>query len=85
MVKIILKLRNNNQITMMKFGGNSNLAELLDVYGIQRLKVEKNTLYNSRLLDFYRKMVIKKFNLRLNLKQIMIVILLFQLRLKKKL
>jgi hypothetical protein len=42
----------------MKFGGNRNLRELLEVYEIDRLKVDKTTLYNSRLLDFYRKMVI---------------------------
>jgi hypothetical protein len=42
---------------MMKFGGNKNLRELLEVYEIDKFKVKKSILYNSRLLDFYRKMV----------------------------
>lgn len=42
----------------MKNGGNKSLIQLLDVYGIDRLKTDKATLYNSRLLDFYRKLVI---------------------------
>jgi hypothetical protein len=41
----------------MKNGGNRKLRELLDVYEIDRNKVDKTVLYNSRLLDFYRKLV----------------------------
>jgi hypothetical protein len=53
---------NDNQINMMKFGGNRNLRELLDVYQIDRKKVDKTMLYNSRLLDFYRKHLKSKVN-----------------------
>jgi hypothetical protein len=53
---------NDNQINMMKFGGNGNLKELLDVYEIDRKKVDKTKLYNSRLLDFYRKHLKSKVN-----------------------
>lgn len=41
----------------MKSGGNKSLIQLLDVYSIDRLKINKATLYNSRLMDFYRKLV----------------------------
>jgi hypothetical protein len=42
---------------MMANGGNKKLRELLDVYSIDRLKVDKKMLYSSRLLDFYRRLV----------------------------
>ena len=42
----------------MKNGGNRKLRELLEVYEIDKNKVDKTVLYNSRLLDFYRKLVI---------------------------
>jgi hypothetical protein len=46
---------------MMKNGGNKKLRELLEVYGIDKAKVNKTVLYNSRLLDFYRKLVNNPF------------------------
>ena len=46
----------------MRFGGNRNLRELLDVYALNRNKIEKTLLYNSRLLDFYRKHLKSKVN-----------------------
>jgi hypothetical protein len=49
--------RNDNQIQMMSNGGNKKLRELLDVYSIDRFKVDKKVLYSSRLLDFYRRLV----------------------------
>ncbi len=42
---------------MMSNGGNKKLRELLDVYSIDRFKVDKKVLYSSRLLDFYRRLV----------------------------
>jgi hypothetical protein len=53
---------NDNQINMMKFGGNRNLQELIDVYQVDMKKVNKTSLYNSRLLDFYRKHLKAKVN-----------------------
>lgn len=53
---------NDNQINMMKFGGNRNLRELTEVYQIDRKKVDKSVFYNSRLLDFYRKHLKSKVN-----------------------
>lgn len=53
---------NNNQISMMKHGGNVNLRELLEVYGIDKNKVEKSALYKSRILDFYRRLLKSKFS-----------------------
>ncbi len=52
---------NDNQINMMKFGGSRNLKELLEVYAVDS-KVNKTVLYNSRLLDFYRKHLKSKVN-----------------------
>jgi len=57
-----MDLWNDNQVNMMKLGGNKNLRELLDVYTINKLKTEKTILYNSRLLDFYRKHLKAKVN-----------------------
>ncbi len=47
-------------MSIMRNGGNNSLIQLLDVYSIDRLKINKTTLYNSRLLDFYRKLVINE-------------------------
>jgi hypothetical protein len=57
-----MDLWNDNQVNMMKLGGNKNLRELLDVYSINRIKTEKTILYNGRLLDFYRKHLKAKVN-----------------------
>jgi hypothetical protein len=53
---------NDNQVNMMKYGGNRNLRELLEVYEINQAKTDKSILYNSRLLDFYRKHLKAKVN-----------------------
>lgn len=47
---------------MMRFGGNKTLRELFDVYNIDRFKTDKTILYNSRLMDFYRKFLKSKVN-----------------------
>ena len=39
----------------MKIGGNKNLRELLEVYNIDKNKIDKNILYNSKIMDYYRK------------------------------
>jgi len=53
---------------MMKNGGNKPLMQLLDVYSIDRLKINKATLYNSRLMDFYRKLVKILLDLKFKIK-----------------
>ena len=35
----------------MKFGGNKNLRELLELYNIDKNKVDKNILYNSKIIE----------------------------------
>ena len=57
---ITLDTWNENQINLMKFGGNKNLRELLELYNIDKNKVDKNILYNSKIMDFYRKYLKKK-------------------------
>jgi len=57
-----MDLWNDNQVNMMRQGGNKNLRELLDVYAIDRFKTDKSILYNSRVLDFYRKHLKAKVN-----------------------
>lgn len=52
---ITLDNLNDNQIATMRCGGNKSLRELLEVYSIDHFKVDKTILYNSRLMDFYRK------------------------------
>jgi hypothetical protein len=47
---------NDNQIRSMKLGGNKRLRVLLDDYLIE--KENKEELYNSKLLDFHRRMVV---------------------------
>jgi len=44
---------------MMKNGGNKSLIDLLKVYEIDRKNIKKEILYNSRLIDFYKKKVKK--------------------------
>jgi len=52
--------RNNNQVEMMKIGGNKKLKEFLGFCGIAQ-GVNKKLLYSSKLMNYYRKMVkIKK-------------------------
>ena len=35
----------------MKIGGNKNLRELLEVYNIDKNKIDKNILYNSKIIE----------------------------------
>ncbi len=42
---------------MIKSGGNKSLIDLLEVYNIDRNEIKMEILFNSRLLDFYRKLV----------------------------
>ena len=46
----------------MKCGGNRNLRELLDIYEIDKNKVDKKVLYSSRLMEFYRRYLKSKIN-----------------------
>ena len=52
---ITLDTWNENQINLMKMGGNKNLRILLEKYDIDKNKVDKNILYHSKIMDFYRK------------------------------
>ena len=52
---ITLDTWNENQINLMKIGGNKNLRILLEKYDIDKNKVDKNLLYHSKIMDFYRK------------------------------
>ena len=45
---------NDSQIGLMRVGGNKKLRELLEVYKIDKLRIDKEKLYSSKLLDFYR-------------------------------
>lgn len=45
---------NDNQIGLMKVGGNKKLKELLDIYKVDKNKIDKEKLYSSNLLEFYR-------------------------------
>ena len=42
---------NDNQMNLMKIGGNKNLRELLEVYNIDKNKIDKNILYNSKIIE----------------------------------
>ena len=53
---------NDHQIALMKCGGNRNLRELLDIYEIDKNKVDKKVLYSSRLMEFYRRYLKSKIN-----------------------
>ena len=35
----------------MKIGGNKNLRELLEVYNIDKNKIDKIILYNSKIIE----------------------------------
>lgn len=47
---------NDSQVKMMAVGGNKKLSELLAAYEIE-VSTDKQTLYQSKLLDYYRKQV----------------------------
>lgn len=48
---------NNNQVAFMKQGGNRRLEDLAKIFEIDIKKVNKKDFYNSRLMDFYRKLI----------------------------
>ena len=48
---------NDNQLKFMLLGGNRRLLQLLDSFDVSR-NYSKNLLYNSKLLDYHRKLVI---------------------------
>ncbi len=52
---ITLDTWNENQINLMKMGGNKNLRIFLEKYDINKNNVDKNILYHSKIMDFYRK------------------------------
>ena len=52
---ITLDTWNENQINIMKIGGNKNLRIFLEKYEIDKNKIDKNILYNSKIMDYYRK------------------------------
>lgn len=45
----------SNQMSLMRCGGNKKCDELLKVYSIDKSKVDKQSLYSSKLMTFYRK------------------------------
>ena len=47
---------NELEINLMKLGGNDRLKKFLSELNIQR-NVNKRKLYNSKILNYYRKMV----------------------------
>lgn len=53
---VVLDKWNDSQVNMMLNGGNTKLAELLETYEIGA-DTDYITLYNSKLMDFYRKSV----------------------------
>ena len=53
---VILDKWNDNQVKMMLNGGNTKLAELLEEYQVDA-DTDFKTLYNSHLMDYYRKHV----------------------------
>ena len=49
---------NENQLKMMRLGGNKRLKDLLSVFSCDP-KLSSENIFNSNLLDFYRKLVLK--------------------------
>ena len=47
---------NENQINLMKNGGNKRLKELLKIYEVNQ-NISQETIYFTKLLEFYRKLV----------------------------
>lgn len=45
-----------NQMNLMRFGGNRRLKDLLNVFSYQTVNNNEN-LYSTVLLEFYRKLV----------------------------
>lgn len=53
---VVLDKWNDNQVATMLSGGNTKLADLLEEYEVGS-DTDFKTLYNSKLMDFYRKCV----------------------------
>lgn len=54
---VVLDKWNDNQVALMINGGNTRLADLLEQYEIGA-ETDFKTLYNSKLMDYYRNQVI---------------------------
>lgn len=54
---LTLDLWKDEQAALVKIGGNKRLRGLLQLYDIDIANVGKKVLYNSRLVDFYRKLI----------------------------
>jgi len=59
---ITLDTWNENQLNFMKIGGNKNCRKLLEKYGIDKNKVNKNILYHSKIMNYYRNFLKNKVN-----------------------
>jgi hypothetical protein len=55
---VVLDKWNDNQVSLMLGGGNTRLADLLEEYQVTA-DTDYKTLYNSKLMDYYRKSVRK--------------------------
>ena len=47
-------MRNEDQVKIMKIGGNKRLNNLLKCYNVDRNKVDYQTLYKSKLIDYHK-------------------------------
>ena len=59
---ITLDAWNENQIKMMRLGGNKNCRKLLEKYEIDKNKVNKTILYHSKIMNYYRIFLKNKVN-----------------------
>ena len=59
---ITLDSWNENQIKMMRLGGNKNCRKLLEKYEIDKNKVNKTILYHSKIMNYYRIFLKNKVN-----------------------
>ena len=59
---ITLDSWNENQIKMMRLGGNKNCRKLLEKYEIDKNKVNKTILYHSKIMNYYRIFLKNKAN-----------------------
>jgi hypothetical protein len=73
---------NENQMSIIRTGGNKRLKDLLNVYEIDHKQIQPETLYKSKLLDYHRSSVNFKFKIRLKvmcLKQSNLLLLLLKM------
>ena len=59
---ITLDAWNENQIKMMRLGGNKNCRKLLEKYGIDKNNINKTILYHSKIMNYYRIFLKNKAN-----------------------